>query len=285
MSKRPRLYLTIVLTLAALLPVVWLFYPSGTGSANASLAEYQIEKMTCGSCVNTIEQALAKLDGVGAVEVNVTSGRGRVTYDPSSIDSTSIAAAISGAGYPATLRLDLDAQEYAALQQKQTQLGQKYLAQVGERLLARSDFERLVQQRAGGPVPAGSEDQLYQAVWQDVLQRELLLSAAERNKVVVQDGEVDLRLDEMRAGHAGFDQIIAERFGGLDSFRERLRDDLIINRNIEDHVAAGITDPQERQARLQSWFEELQKTTEVLIFDPRLKAVSQGGGGCACCNG
>ena len=61
---------------------------------------------------------------------------------------------------------------------------------------------------------------------------------------------------------------------------------MIINRNIEDHVCNGITDTGERQARLQSWFAELQKETDVVIFDPRLKNLTQGGsGGCACCNG
>ena len=41
----------------------------------------------------------------------------------------------------------------------------------------------------------------------------------------------------------------------------------------------------ERQARLQSWYAELQKNTDVIIFDPRLKSAGQGGSGCACCNG
>ena len=30
MTKRPKLYLTVCLALIALVPVVWLFYPSGT---------------------------------------------------------------------------------------------------------------------------------------------------------------------------------------------------------------------------------------------------------------
>lgn len=285
MIKRPKLYVVACLVLVALIPVVWLFYPSGINSANAALAEYQIEKMTCGSCVGNIEKALTKIAGVGSVEVNLTSNRGRVTYDPAVIDSKTIAGAISEAGYPATLRLELDAQAYTALQQEQAQLGQQYLARVGDRLLARSDFEQLVRQRAGGAVPAAEDDRLWQAVWQDVLPRELLLAAAEQNQVIIQDGEVDKQLDELRQGHQGLEQVVAERYGSMESFRERLREDLIINRNLEDHVYAGLNDPQQRQARLQSWYAELQKNTEVIIFDPRLKSASQGGSGCACCNG
>lgn len=284
MLKRPKLYLSTCLALVALVPVVWLFYPSGINPADAALAEYQIEKMTCGSCVKNIEKALSKLDGVGSVEVNLTSNRGRVTYDPGTVDSARIAETISGAGYPASLRLELGPREYAALQQQQSELGQQYMARVGDRLLARSDFEQLVRHRSGGVAPQGADDQILKAVWQDTLQRELLLAAAEQNRVIVQDGEVDARLDELRQGHAELEQVVAERYGSMAEFRQRLREDLIIKRNIEDHVYAGTSDPRERQAKLQDWYAGLQKNTEVIIFDPQLKALNQGGSGCACCN-
>jgi copper chaperone CopZ len=288
MTKSLKLYASLCLILVAL-AATWLFYPSGTSSANAALAEYQIEKLTCGSCVSNIEKALSGLDGVGSVEVNLTSNRGRVTYDPGEVDSKEIAEKISGAGYPASLRLELDAQEYAALQQEQSQMGQKYLAKIGDRLLARSDFEKLLQQRSGGPqgsngnVATEQNDQIWQVVWKDVLQRELLLSAAEQNQIIIQEGEVDLRLDELRQEHKGLDQIVTQRYGSMDSFRERLREDMVINRNIDDNLYAGVKSPGERQSRFQGWYAELQKNTEVIIYDPRLKSLGSGGG-CACCN-
>lgn len=284
MIKCPKLYLSVSLVCLALGVAAWLFYPSAINPANAALAEYQIGKMTCGSCVGNIEKALSGLDGVGSVEVNLTSNRGRVTYDPNQVDSQVIAETITAAGYPANLRLELDPQAYSALQQEQSQLGQQYLARIGDRLLARSDFEQLVQQRTRGGVATAQDDQLLQSVWKDVLQRELLLSAAEHNQIIVQDGEVDTRLDELRQEHKGLDLIVTERYGSMDNFRERLREDMIISRNIDDHVYAGANTPGERQAKFQGWYAELQKNTEVIIFDPRLKALGQGGSGCACCN-
>lgn len=284
MIKRPKLYVSIFLVGVAFVAAVWMLYSSGVNPVNAALAEYQIAKMTCGSCVGNIKKALSGLDGVGSVEISLTSNRGRVTYDPDEIDSLVIAEAITGAGYPASLRLELEPQDYAALQQEQSRLGQQYLARIGDRLLARSDFEQLVQKRSMGAVESGQYDQLWQAVWKDVLQRELLLAAAEQNQIIVQDGEVDVRLDELRQEHQGLDQMVMERYGSMDSFRERLREDMIINRNIEDHVYAGINNPGERQTRFQRWYAELQKNTEVIIFDPRLKSLGQGGSGCACCN-
>jgi copper chaperone CopZ len=287
MIKRPKIYVPISLLFVAILTAAWMFYPTGINPANAALAEYQLEKLSCGSCVSNIENALASLDGIGSVEVNLTSNRGRVTYDPSEIDSQTIAETITGAGYPARLRLELDSQAYAALQQEQSQLGQQYLARIGDRLLSRNDFEQLVKQRSrgqlrsNGAVTTAQNDQLWQAVWKEVLQRELLLAAAEENQIIVQDGEVDLRLDELRQEHKGLDQIVTQRYGSMESFRELLREDMIINRNIDDHVYDGARSPGEKQARFQGWYSELQKNTEVVIFDKRLKAISQtSGGGC-----
>jgi len=236
--------------------------------------------MTCGSCVGKIEKALSDLNGIDSVEVNLTSNRGRVTYDPTEVDSQVIGKLISEAGFPAKLRLELDAKEYAALQKEQSQMGQDYLAKVGDRLLARSDFEQLLQQRSSGSVATEQSDQVWQAVWKDVLQRELLLSAAEENQIVIQEGEVDLRLDELRQEHEGLEQIVTKRYGSIDRFREVLREDMIINRNIDDHVYAGAKSPGQKQAKFQSWYADLKKNTEVIIYDQRLKSVSQSGGGC-----
>lgn len=283
MMKNPKFYLSLF-ALTVVIAVAWAVFPVAADSSGSALAEYQIEKMTCGSCVGKIEKALSDLDGIASVEVNLTSNRGRIIFDPERIDSKSIAQMITAAGYPARLRLELDSQEYMAMQQEQAQLGQKYLAKIGDRLLARSEFEQLVRQSSANAGVAQPGDQLWQAVWKDLLQRELLLSAAEQNQIVIQDVEVDARLDELRQQHQGLDQIVVERFGGMDSFRQRLREEMIINRNLEDHVYAGVTAAEERQSRLQSWYGELQKNTEVIIFDQKLKTVSQGGGGCACCN-
>ncbi|MGK2905211.1 MAG: cation transporter [Desulfuromonadales bacterium] len=284
MQKHAKFYVSLSLVCVALLVAVWMFYPSGINPADAALAEYQIEKMTCASCVGNIKKALSDLDGIASVEVNLTSNRGRVTYDPNEIDSRVIAEAITGAGYPASLRLELAPQEYAALQQEQSQLGQQYLARIGDRLLARSDFEQLVQLRTKGDPAPGQNEQVWQAVWKEVLQRELLLSAADQSHIIVQDGEVDARLDELKKENRELDQIVTERYGSMDSFRKRLREDMIINRNINDHVYEGSSLPADRQAKFQGWYAELQKNTEVIIFDPRLKSMGQGGSGCACCN-
>ncbi len=289
MIKSTKIFLLLVISLVAV-GVLWKLYPVQPTLANAALAEYQIEKMTCASCIGKIESALSDLSGFESVEINLTSNRGRVFYDPTEVNSQKIAEVITKSGFPAKLRLELDPEDYLALQQEQAQLGQQYVARIGNRLLARTDFEAWINQRSNGVIPKGQNDQLWKSVWQDVLQRELMLSDAEQNQIIIQDGEVDMRLDELRQGHQGLEELVVKRYGSMDAFRARIRDDMIISRNLEEHVYAGIIDTGAQQQRAQKWYAALQSNTDVVIFDPRLKALSQsGGGGCGsggggCCS-
>jgi copper chaperone CopZ len=284
MSKLPKSYLLIGLITLSLVATAWFMRPAGINLTTSALAEYQIEKLTCGSCVSNIQTALAPLDGIGTVDVNLTRNIGRVTFDPAKTDSQVIAETIASAGYPAKVRLELSAEEYSALRNKEDQLGQKYVARVGSRLISRSDFDLLVRQQAGiSPTPPSQQGKALQKVWQELLQRELLLAAAEENNIIIQNDEIDLRLNELQQGHQGFEQVIKERYGDMEQFRELLREDMIISRNLDENVYAGVNDPQQRQSQFQGWYASLEKSTDIAIFDPRLKDLKSGGSGCSCC--
>lgn len=58
-----------------------------------------IEGMSCGHCLNAVNQALAQLPGVQVEAVRI--GRADVRYDEASIDAARIEAAITEAGYRA----------------------------------------------------------------------------------------------------------------------------------------------------------------------------------------
>ena len=61
---------------------------------------FQIEGMTCASCVGRAERALAKLDGVSSVSVNLANETAQVTY-AAPADIAAMLAALTEAGYPA----------------------------------------------------------------------------------------------------------------------------------------------------------------------------------------
>jgi Cu+-exporting ATPase len=65
---------------------------------------FDIEGMTCASCVRRVEKALTRVDGVVAASVNLANETATVTYDPSTAPVDSLTAAVSRSGYAATPR-------------------------------------------------------------------------------------------------------------------------------------------------------------------------------------
>lgn len=62
---------------------------------------YDLTGMTCASCVQTVERATRKIDGVLESNVNLATQKMQVQYDPSTVSSADIIEAVSQAGYKA----------------------------------------------------------------------------------------------------------------------------------------------------------------------------------------
>lgn len=94
--------------------LVVLFAIAGCGTASvpepvavevdgAVTTQLRVEGMTCGSCADRIRTALREEPGVLEVAVNVEGRSATVRHDPDRIPAERVAAAISAAGYPATV--------------------------------------------------------------------------------------------------------------------------------------------------------------------------------------
>ncbi len=60
---------------------------------------FPVTGMTCASCVNRVEKAVAKVAGVESVSVNLATERATVDYDPAQANLSQIAQAVEKAGY------------------------------------------------------------------------------------------------------------------------------------------------------------------------------------------
>ncbi len=60
---------------------------------------FDVEGMTCASCVRRVEKALANVDGVDEASVNLATERARVSYDPRVASLAQLKAAVEKAGY------------------------------------------------------------------------------------------------------------------------------------------------------------------------------------------
>jgi copper chaperone CopZ len=284
-------YLAIVVTC-----LVAVFIAGGYGLlttrllADTSLAmtELKVQNMTCGSCVATITEALESVDGIESIDVSVTTGRSKVVFNPDQIGAAKIAEMVTAVGFPAEVDQLLSADQYQALQSEETRLSVNYVARIGEKLIDRQDFEKEIARQL---LASGVEDlpesrvRMIGQSWQALLQRTLLIQAAEENQVVVQNGEVDLRIEELQKSTLNLDKYVQSRYGSEDQFFQQLKEDMIINRNIEDHVLDQIKDPRQRQQHYSQWFQALIDNAAIVIYDEQLSQSASASGGCggSCC--
>lgn len=251
---------------------------------DSARAELTVEKLTCGSCAQTVRAALGELPGVGQVEVNVTTGRAVVAFDPQRVEPAALAEKVSAAGYPAQVAQVLSAAEAEALRTNAGRLAEKYVARIGDRLVSREEFAAEVERLRGAAAAGegGDEAQLQRQAWQAVLQRELVLADAASAGVVVQPGELTDEIARMSGGSSEFAQMVALRFGGEENFSRMVKEKMTINHHIQQNVLQGDTDPVSRQLRLERWYRQLSQSQPVTIFEPALRT-TETSGGCSCC--
>lgn len=76
-------------------------------SAAEERAFFSVRGMTCAACVSTVESYVKQLPGVKYVTVALISERAEVRYDPSKIDASKIAEAITDVGYESEQLVEL----------------------------------------------------------------------------------------------------------------------------------------------------------------------------------
>lgn len=84
---------------------------------------FAVHGMTCASCVRRVERSIAKLDGVGQVNVNLAAESAHVEMLNGQVDEQAVIAAITKAGYEAKVIKQADKQtaELMESRQKETQ--------------------------------------------------------------------------------------------------------------------------------------------------------------------
>lgn len=62
-----------------------------------------IDGMTCGGCVKSVDSALTRLNGVQSVDVDLEGNKASVTYDSSAVAVDAIVEAIEEEGFDAAV--------------------------------------------------------------------------------------------------------------------------------------------------------------------------------------
>lgn len=67
---------------------------------------FDIEGMTCASCVQAIERSVGKMDGVSNVSVNLATEKMAVSFDPEALNVSDITGVVEDTGYSASIEAD-----------------------------------------------------------------------------------------------------------------------------------------------------------------------------------
>ena len=73
---------------------------AGVANAGERTVVLALNGMDCVACAYIVKQSLARLPGVGAVEVSYALKTPRVTFDDARADTAALAAATSAVGFP-----------------------------------------------------------------------------------------------------------------------------------------------------------------------------------------
>ncbi|MET3141349.1 UNVERIFIED_ORG: copper chaperone CopZ [Arthrobacter sp. UYEF10] len=72
---------------------------AGTSEVQASGAQYALEGLTCGHCVQTVEQAVSRVSGVESAQVDLVPGGTSRLSITGTADREALAEAVSSSGY------------------------------------------------------------------------------------------------------------------------------------------------------------------------------------------
>lgn len=62
---------------------------------------FDIQGMTCGGCVGSVQRAIGRIDGVAKVDVSLQPGSATVQADPAKVTTAAIQAALAKIGFEA----------------------------------------------------------------------------------------------------------------------------------------------------------------------------------------
>ena len=118
------------------------------------------------------------------------------------------------------------------------------VARVNGENVTKLDFDRAIaaiEARNGGPVPAEQRDQIFRSVLDQVIAYRLLVQESRARKLSADEAEIEARIKQIQGqfpSEEAFKQMLTSRQTTLEQMRGDLRQDLVVQKMIENEVAA-----------------------------------------------
>lgn len=261
-------------------------------AVNQSKAILDVQGMSCSGCISTIKSSLAGIEGIRDVLVDISSGRVEVYYDDLKLEAVDqIASAITAAGYPASLKGTLNANEIEDESRMLASRSKLYIAAVGDWEIARGDYEtELKHARSryeeiyGKKVfEAANGEALLQRLKSQVASRlitegiqmqEIRKSGFKLSAPMVQS-EFDSFLSQKGMTQDSFKRTIEDSGYNFDYFLKKFETQITINRYVEEKVLSGISNDIEKKQQYSDWFNNARLLAKVVYYDRELETIAK----------
>lgn len=133
------------------------------------------------------------------------------------------------------------------------------VAKFGNESVTKAEFEkavRMIEARAGQPVPVQQRDQIYRRILDQLIDVRLLQAEAKARNITVPDTEVDTRIGQLKQQfktEEEFTQKLASQQLTIDQLKSELQKDLMVSKCLEAEIAPKVNVP---QAELDAFYAE-----------------------------
>jgi copper chaperone CopZ len=227
-----------------------------TGSIVAS--RFAVNKMVCPACVTTVKEVTSKVPGVVESDVSLAAQDVIVKYREKQVSPDQIREAIAKAGYPVKLdglfrdgALGINDQVVATVNGKPVFQKELDVSFYGDK--------------------SGQSNSDPAAAFFSVVGKDILLQIADSKMVIVQPQEVETEVAEL-AKEKGepteeFTKKAASKFGSQEKYFQIVAQRIGIRKLIDEHVANGAADPEQKNHKTLEWVGSAFKDADVKIVD------------------
>lgn len=121
---------------------------------------------------------------------------------------------------------------------------ERVVAKIGSRSITVTEYSEAVKSMMPEGEKASKEEalELKKEVIGQMIEEALILEEAARKGITATDGELDTEVEKIKNeyGDKSFKDVVTERYGSMDEWRQDVRKKLIIKKTIEDALGKGV---------------------------------------------
>jgi copper chaperone CopZ len=248
--------------------VVLLFLAGGVYGAYRLVAgevvasRFTVNEMYCPACVVTVKEVAGKISGVIETDVSLAGQDVIVKYRDKQTNPDQIKEAVARAGYP--IKLD------GMFKPDGTGISEVVVATVNGKPVFQKDMKVPLDVDKVAPKDSDPASTLFSTVG-----KEILLQAADAKTIVVQPSEIETEVETIaKKNGISREEFLTQMkavFGSKEKYLQVVGQRLGIRKLLDEHVLAGIQDPQERAHKTLGWVGTVFKDADVQILDLGLR--------------